>query len=135
MIYSYYNIIETTRASRKRLTVISDFRKLREVNKERKLTMILLCVVMCFFICVTPMAIVTVVQGLLEIELSEIQNFLSLSILYLNSVINFWIYSALNSQFRREALSFLHSMFKKNRIIPRNANLNKVANERQQGEK
>ena len=98
--FCYYNVIRHTNTSRKRLSTNID--RLQSVSKlqELRLTFMLLMVMGCFFLCFTPYTILLFYEGVFHNRASETFSFCAMFFAYFNGILDFFIYSVMNAQFR-----------------------------------
>lgn len=100
LIFCYYKILKKTASSKKRLSISVDKHNLKKRLSEQRLTVMLLVVVITFFICFLPYAIIIYAEGIFLVELSEVFSFIAMICAYCNSMADFWIYSVMSKKFR-----------------------------------
>lgn len=110
MIFCYFNIIRKTKQSRKRFQSVADEANVLRKALEQKLTIMLLVVVLVFFTCFMPYAILIYTEGFFNIKTSEVYNFVAMLMCYSNSMCEFWIYITMSKKFR---LSLKHLFVQK----------------------
>lgn len=100
MIFCYYKIIMTTIKARKRLTASCDKHQLQRTLVEQRLTVMLLLVVITFFACFMPYAVLVYGEGFFNWKTPEAYSFFAMIFAYSNSMYDFWIYSVMSKKFR-----------------------------------
>ena len=100
MIFSYYNVITKTKQSRKRFQSVADEANVLRKALEQKLTLMFLVVVIVFFTCFMPYAVMIWTEGFFQIKTSELYNFVAMIMCYSNSMCEFWIYFTMSRKFR-----------------------------------
>ena len=118
MLYSLYKIVKTTKEARKRLMQHSDHIKKGNIIKEQKLTFMLICVIVCFFICICPSFVVGIIESWLGLGPYEITQFLGSLFVCLNSVGDFLIYAVRNKQFQKEAMELIRKCLWRHKTAP-----------------
>lgn len=124
MSFCYFKLLEHSLKSQRRVSRpatgrTTDQNKL--LPKENlKLTIMLVTVVCCFFIFYCPYAVLIIYEGLLKKKPSQLFSFLAIFSAYCNSMIDFWIYAALNTKFRTALIQLkfkVKSLFTSNNVV------------------
>lgn len=110
MCFSYFKIFKENNNSRKRLGSGGEKYHLRRYRHERRLTLMLLIVVCCFFMLYLPYASLIVYEGLLGKTASHMYSFLAMVFAYCNSMLDFWIYAGMSTQFRKALVTLMYKV-------------------------
>lgn len=120
MVFSYYKVISHSYASQKRLRSSADRHNLSKQTRELTLTLMLIIIVCVFLLLFLPYASIIYLEGIFQVEPTQIHSFLAILFAYSNSMFDFWIYAAMSAKFRKGLVDLFrrHTKRFKSRIYP-----------------
>lgn len=110
MCYCYYKILRHSYDSSKRLASSGDKSRLAKKKRELRLSIMLLLVLLCFFVLFFPYAVMIVYEGMVKETPSHTFSFIAMLFAYSNSMVDFWIYAAMSTKFRRALIKLLYRL-------------------------
>jgi len=110
MCYCYYKILRHSYESSKRLATSGDKSRIAKKKREVRLSIMLLLVLLCFFMLFFPYAIMIVYEGMARATPSHSFSFIAMLFAYSNSMVDFWIYAAMSTKFRRALIKLLYRL-------------------------
>ena len=118
LIFSYYNVIKTTKLAEKSLNLRQNRQhNYKKVTPRKKMNRMLMLVVSLFFLAFSPYFSVTIGECIFRTRTHPVHSFVSTAFAYSSSLFDFVIYYRMSTVFRKATITLLKCKYKKQNTV------------------